>query len=314
MQGSRKVVYAGIVGNLLVAVTKFVAAGFTHSSAMLSEAVHSVVDTLNQVVMLYGLRRASRPADPVHPLGYGRELYFWSFVVAVLIFAIGAGVSVYEGIRHVMDPEPMQNPWVNYLVLGLAGLIEFGSWTVAMREFNRQRGDQGYFEAAEKTKDPSTLTLLLEDSAALIGIAIALVGTAASQLLGMPILDGVASILIGLLLGVVSMFLARESKRLLIGEPARRSLVDAIKRCAQAQEGVANVNGLLTIHLAPRQVVCALSIEFEDALQVPSLEKAVEEMEARIRQSHPEVTLLFVKPQRAAAYRAGVERRSQPPA
>ena len=314
MQGSRKVVYAGIVGNLLVAVTKFVAAGFTHSSAMLSEAVHSVVDTLNQVVMLYGLRRASRPADPGHPLGYGRELYFWSFVVAVLIFAIGAGVSVYEGIRHVMDPEPMQNPWVNYLVLGLAGLIEFGSWTVAMREFNRQRGDQGYFEAAEKTKDPSTLTLLLEDSAALIGIAIALVGTAASQLLGMPILDGVASILIGLLLGVVSMFLARESKRLLIGEPARRGLVEAIKRCAQAQEGVANVNGLLTIHLAPRQVVCALSIEFEDTLQVPSLEKAVEEMEARIRRSHPEVTLLFVKPQRAAAYRAGVERRSQPPA
>jgi len=314
VQGSRKVVYAGIVGNLLVAVTKFVAAGFTHSSAMLSEAVHSVVDTLNQVVMLYGLRRASRPADPGHPLGYGRELYFWSFVVAVLIFAIGAGVSVYEGIRHVMDPEPMQNPWVNYLVLGLAGLIEFGSWTVAMREFNRQRGDQGYFEAAEKTKDPSTLTLLLEDSAALIGIAIALVGTAASQLLGMPILDGVASILIGLLLGVVSMFLARESKRLLIGEPARRGLVEAIKRCAQAQEGVANVNGLLTIHLAPRQVVCALSIEFEDTLQVPSLEKAVEEMEARIRRSHPEVTLLFVKPQRAAAYRAGVERRSQPPA
>ena len=314
MQGSRKVVYAGIVGNLLVAVTKFVAAGFTHSSAMLSEAVHSVVDTLNQVVMLYGLRRASRPADPGHPLGYGRELYFWSFVVAVLIFAIGAGVSVYEGIRHVMDPEPMQNPWVNYVVLGLAGLIEFGSWTVAMREFNRQRGDQGYFEAAEKTKDPSTLTLLLEDSAALIGIAIALVGTAASQLLDMPILDGVASILIGLLLGVVSMFLARESKRLLIGEPARRGLVEAIKRCAQAQEGVASVNGLLTIHLAPRQVVCALSIEFEDALQVPSLEKAVEEMEARIRQSHPEVTLLFVKPQRAAAYRAGVERRSQPPA
>jgi len=314
VQGSRKVVYAGIVGNLLVAVTKFVAAGFTHSSAMLSEAVHSVVDTLNQVVMLYGLRRASRPADPGHPLGYGRELYFWSFVVAVLIFAIGAGVSVYEGIRHVMDPEPMQNPWVNYVVLGLAGLIEFGSWTVAMREFNRQRGDQGYFEAAEKTKDPSTLTLLLEDSAALIGIAIALVGTAASQLLDMPILDGVASILIGLLLGVVSMFLARESKRLLIGEPARRGLVEAIKRCAQAQEGVASVNGLLTIHLAPRQVVCALSIEFEDALKVPSLEKAVEEMEARIRQSHPEVTLLFVKPQRAAAYRAGVERRSQPPA
>ena len=311
--GSRKVVWAGLVGNLLVAITKFVAAGFTHSSAMLSEAVHSVVDTLNQVVMLYGLRRAAQPADKQHPLGYGRELYFWSFVVAVLIFAIGAGVSVYEGIRHILDPREMEKPWVNYAVLGLAGAIEFGSWLVAMREFRRHKGDLGYYEAAEQTKDPSTLTLLLEDSAALVGIAIAFVGTAAAQLLEMPTLDGVASVLIGLLLAGVSMFLARESKRLLIGEPARRSLVEAIRRCAQAHPGVSQVNGILTIHMSPRQVVCALSIEFEDALRVPDLERAVEEMEARIRQEHPEVTVLFLKPQRAAAYRVSVERRSRPP-
>jgi cation diffusion facilitator family transporter len=312
-QGSRKVVYAGIVGNLLVAATKFTAAGFTHSSAMLSEAVHSVVDTLNQVVMLHGLKRSSRPPDKEHPLGHGRELYFWSFVVAVLIFAIGAGVSVYEGITHVMEPHPMENPWVNYVVLAIAGGIEFGSWLVAMREFRRHKGDLGYFEAAEKTKDPSTLTLLLEDSAALLGIAIALAGTAASQAFDLPVLDGVASILIGLLLGGVSLFLARESKQLLIGEPARRGLVEAIRRCAEAQEGVHHVNGMLTIHLAPRQVVCALSIEFDDALKVPRIETAVEEMEARIRHSHPEVTLVFVKPQRAGAYQAAQERRQHPP-
>ena len=312
-QGSRKVVWAGILGNLLVAVTKFVAAGLTHSSAMLSEAVHSLVDTTNQGVMLYGLNRSARPPDKAHPLGHGRELYFWSFVVAVLIFAIGAGVSIYEGVRHVLDPVEMESPWVNYVVLALAAVIEFGSWTVAMREFRRHKGDLGYYEAAEQTKDPSTLTLLLEDSAALVGIAIALAGTAASQLFDMPTLDGVASILIGLLLAAVSIFLARESKRLLIGEPARRGLVDAIRKCAAAQPGVESVNGILTIHMAPRQVVCALSLEFADALKVPEIERAVEEVEARIRASHPEVTLLFVKPQRASVYRASVERRSSPP-
>ena len=312
--GSGKVVWAGIIGNLLVAAIKFVAAAFTHSSAMLSEAVHSVVDTLNQVVMLYGLKRSSRPADPEHPLGHGRELYFWSFVVAVLIFAIGAGVSVYEGIGHVMDPHPMDDPWVNYVVLAIAGGIEFGSWTVAMREFRRHKGDLGYYEAAEKTKDPSTLTLLLEDSAALVGIVIALAGTAASQALDLPVLDGVASILIGLLLATVALFLARESKRLLIGEPARRSLVEGIRRCAEAQAGVHRLNGMLTIHLAPRQVVCALSLEFDDALKVPDIEQAVEDLEERIRGSHPEVTLVFVKPQRAATYRAAVQRRNHPPA
>jgi cation diffusion facilitator family transporter len=312
-QGSTRVVYAGIAGNLLVAVTKFAAAAFTHSSAMLSEAVHSLVDTANQVVMLHGMRRSVLPADKAHPLGHGRELYFWSFVVAVLIFAVGAGVSVYEGIRHVMDPVPMESPWVNYVVLGLAAAIEFASWSVAMREFRRQKGDLGYIEAAEQTKDPSTLTLLLEDSAALVGIGIALAGTAAADFLAMPVFDGVASIAIGLLLGVVAIFLARESKRLLMGEPARRELVDAIRKCASTQAGVEQVNGMLTIHLSPRQVVCALSLEFSDSLRVPEIERAVEEIEERLRQSHPEVTQLFVKPQRAAVYRAAVERRAGKP-
>lgn len=312
-QGSRKVVYAGIAGNLLVAATKFAAAAFTHSSAMLSEAVHSVVDTLNQVVMLHGLQRASLPPDKLHPLGHGRELYFWSFVVAVLIFAVGAGVSVYEGIQHVIDPEEMKNPWANYVVLIAAGAIEFGSWTVAMREFRRQKQEgQGYLEAAEESKDPATLTLLLEDSAALGGIVIALAGTLAAQLLDNPVYDGVASILIGLLLAAVALFLARESKRLLIGEPARRGLVDAIRRCAEAQAGVDKVNGVLTIHLAPRQVVCMFSIEFQDSLRVPELEQAVEEMECRIREAHPEVVRVFVKPQRAAAYARALARRTPP--
>jgi cation diffusion facilitator family transporter len=301
-KGSRKVVYAGIAGNLAVAITKFAAAYFTHSSAMLSEAVHSLVDTGNQVVMLHGINRSEMPADKSHPLGYGREVYFWSFVVAVLIFAVGAGVSVYEGIQHLIDPQPMRDAWINYAVLGVAAAIEFASWTVALREFRRQKRDLGYFEAAEETKDPSTLTLLLEDSAALIGIAIAALGTLGTQLTGNPVYDGAASVAIGVLLGLVAIFLARETKRLIIGEPADRKLVEAIRASAAAQSGVDRVNGVLTIHLGPRSVVVALSLEFNDALRVPEIERAVEELETRICESQPLVTTLFVKPERAAAY------------
>jgi cation diffusion facilitator family transporter len=311
--GSRKVVYAGIAGNLLVAATKFAAAFLTHSSAMLSEAVHSLVDTGDQLLMLYGIRRSERPPDSSHPFGYGRELYFWSFVVAVLIFAIGAGVSVYEGVRHILDPEPLRDPWINYVVLGIAAAIEFGSWTVALREFRLHKREMGYFEAAEATKDPSTLTLLLEDSAALIGIAFAAAGTAGTQLTGNPAYDGSASIAIGVLLALVSIVLARETKRLLIGEPADRRLVEALRAAAQAQPGVENVNGVATIHVGPRQVVVAMSLEFADELRAPDIERVVEELEGRICVSYAVVSMLLVKPQSRGAYADAARNRVGPP-
>src|SRR5260221_1975801 len=218
---STKVIYAALLGNLLVATTKFAAAALTGSSAMLSEAVHSLVDTGNEVLLLHGLRRAARPADQAHPFGHGREIYFWSFVVALCIFALGAGVSVYEGILHVLDPAPITRPVVNYVVIALALVFEGGSWKVAFAEIRRAIGYQRLLEAARPSKDPTTFMVLVEDSAAVLGLLIALAGTVAAEVLDRPVLDGVASIAIGVLLGMVAAFLARHSKGLLIGDPAQ---------------------------------------------------------------------------------------------
>jgi len=211
-RSSKKVVYAALLGNVLVALTKFAAAGLTGSSAMVSEAIHSLVDTGNEILLLYGLRRAARPPDELHPLGHGRELYFWSFIVTLLIFALGAGVSVYEGISHVIAPVPISNSIVNYVVLGLAFVFEGISWGVAIKEFRSAKGKRGYFEAVRQSKDPTMFMVLFEDTAALIGLMIALAGIATSEALDRSVLDGAASIGIGVLLGVVAMFLAREAK------------------------------------------------------------------------------------------------------
>jgi cation diffusion facilitator family transporter len=298
-RSSRKVVvYAALLGNLLVALTKFAAAALTGSSAMASEAIHSLVDTGNEVLLLYGLRRAARPPDELHPLGHGRELYFWSFIVTILIFALGAGVSMYEGIRHVIAPTPIENPLVNYIVLGLALVVEGASWGVAIKEFRAVKGKRGYFEAVRRSKDPTMFMVLFEDTAAIIGILIALAGIAASQALGRPVLDGVASIGIGLLLGVVALFLARESKGLLIGEPADSEVVGSICAIARGQAGVERTHGLFTVHLGPDQVVAAISVDFVDALSAADVEAIVAAIEAKVRTALPQIVLLLVKPQR----------------
>jgi cation diffusion facilitator family transporter len=243
-RASKRVIYAALLGNLLVALTKFVAAALTGSSAMASEAVHSLVDTGNEVLLLYGLRRAARPPDDLHPLGHGRELYFWSFVVTILIFAFGASVSLYQGVRHIVAPVPMSSPIVNYVVLGLALVFEAGSFSIAVTQFRSTKGKRGYIEAARHSKDPTVFLVLFEDTAALIGVMIALAGIAASEALGRPELDGAASVGIGLLLGAVALFLARESKGLLIGEPADSAVVASICAIARAQRGVERANGL----------------------------------------------------------------------
>jgi cation diffusion facilitator family transporter len=306
---SKKVIYAALLGNLAIAVTKFGAASFTGSSAMLSEAIHSLVDTGNGLLLLYGLRRAARPPDDFHPLGYGRELYFWSFIVAVLIFGLGAGVSVLEGIDRVRHPAPISDPFVSYIVLGLSLLFEGGSWSIAFDEFRAAKGTLGYWEAVRESKDPNSFVVLFEDSAALLGLLIALVGTYASEKLEMPVFDGVASLAIGLVLAVTSMFLARESKGLLIGEAARPGLVRSICRMATEQTGIERANGVITVHLAPRQVFVALSVEFADDLTASGVEDAVARFEARVKAAHPEVAAIFVKPQTPAAFRRARERR-----
>ncbi len=292
-----RVVYAALAGNLLVTVTKLVAAALTRSSAMLSEAIHSIVDTGNEVLLLYGVKRASRPPDGAHPFGHGREIYFWSFIVALLIFSLGAGLSVYEGVRHVMEPVAIEHPAVNYVVIALALVFESVSWRVAFREFSANKGADGFLQSVRASKDPMTFIVLFEDSAAVIGLLIALAGTAAAQLLGRPVLDGVASILIGVLLGAVAAFLARESKGLLIGEPARSEVVDDICAIAKAEPGIQRSRGLFTVHIGPQQVLAAISADFKDSLSAAEVESLVARVEARVRQKHPEVVSVLITPQ-----------------
>lgn len=302
--GSERVVYAALASNLMIAATKFVAAAVTGSSSMLSEGVHSLVDTGNELLLIHGMRRAARPADLLHPLGYGRELYFWSFIVALLVFAIGAGVSLYEGVSHVLRPEPARNLIVNYVVLGLSFVFEGASWWVALRKFRSEKGSLGYVAAVRRSKDPTTFTVLFEDSAALLGLVIAFVGISASETFSMPTLDGVASVGIGCVLAVTAMLLARESKGLLLGEPALRSVQDSILRIAASDPAVQRVNGVLTVHLGPDQIVAALSVEFEDRMTAPEIEACVERIEERLRKEKPEVTTLFVKPQATGTWNA----------
>src|SRR5664279_2463927 len=306
---STRVIHAALVGNLLVALTKAGAAAWTGSSAMLSEAVHSFVDIGNQVLLLYGMRRAVLQADPEHPIGYGRELYFWSFIVALLVFALGAGVSIYHGILHVKNPDPISDPLVNYVVLALAFIFESTTWWIALRHFRTVKGALGYYDAFRRSKDPTSFMGLFEDSAALIGIVIAALGTFASTYLDAPMFDGVASILIGVVLAATASLLARESKSLLIGERADLRLGDSILRIAEAASPLSRANGVLTVQLAPDQVLAGLSLQFPPDLRATQIEESVIDIERQIRASHPEVVTLFIKPQTDATWKEAIRRR-----
>jgi cation diffusion facilitator family transporter len=290
-------VWAALAGNLLVAASKFIAAALSGSAAMLSEAVHSLVDTVNELLLLYGIARSARPADRVHPLGYGRELYFWSFVVALLIFALGAGVSAYEGVNRLLHPAPIERPVVIFTVLALSLAFEGASWLVGMRAFRAAKRSLSWWAAFRQSKDPPTFIVVFEDSAAILGIFAAAAGTAAAVLTGDSRWDGVASLGIAVILAGVAGLLARESKELLIGERADPALSEAIIRTAAGIAGVCSANSILTVQLSPNNVIATLSLDFFDYLRAPDIERAVVELEARIRRDHPEVSALFVKPQ-----------------
>ena len=263
---------------------------------MLSEAVHSTVDCANEVLLLYGIRRSKRPAHPEHPLGHGRELYFWSFVVALLVFALGAGVSTYEGILHVRHPEPIAKPTINFIVYALAAVFEGWSWLIALKEFKKMKGSRGVLEAIEESKDPPSFMVLFEDSAALLGILVATITTALATGVGWTRADGVGSILIGLILGAIATALARESKSLLIGEQATPELRRDIARIARESSDVTDVHVVLAVHLGPEEVVVALSLRFPDGMRAPEISAQIHAMEERIRKVHPEVVSLFVRP------------------
>ena len=306
--GSKKVIYAALVGNGLIAITKFIAASITGSSAMLSEGIHSVVDTGNQGLLLYGLRRASKPADERHPFGYGAELYFWAFVVAILIFAVGSGISIYEGVQKILHPHPISSPHINYIVLALAMVFEGVAWWIAFKEFATTKGKRGWLEAVQDSKDPSVFTVLFEDSAAMAGLIVAFIGVAGAQYTGIEALDGVASVAIGIILALTAALLAYETKGLLIGEAAAPETVSVIRKMAEALPVVHAVNEIRTLHRGPNDVLLAVSLDFENNLTAGKVEDAIHDLEIAIKQQFPVVKRIYIEVQSARDHAEEVAR------
>lgn len=292
---SKKVIYAALVGNALIAITKFAASFMTGSSAMLSEGIHSAVDTGNQLLLLLGLKKAQKPADKNYPFGHGKEIYFWSFVVAIMIFAVGAGISIYEGIHSLMDPHPVENPAINYIVLGLAMIFEGFAWYFAWKEFNRARGERGYYEAVRKEKNPTTFVVLFEDTAAMLGLIVAFVGIAVGQWTGLHIFDGIASIIIGVILGITAGWLAYETKGLLIGESADPKIVNGISKITGKYTTIKGVNEVLTMHMGPSYILLNLSVNFNDSLEVGNIEEDIAILTQQIKQEYPLVKRVFIE-------------------
>ena len=292
---SRTAVFAAIAGNVAIAVTKLIAAFFTGSSAMLSEGIHSLVDTGNGGLLLLGMRMSRKPPDANHPFGHGKELYFWSLVVAILIFALGGGMSVYEGVTHLTHLPQAHDPTWNYVVLGLAIVFEGVSFCFAFKAFRSEKGAQGIFETIRASKDPTTFTVLFEDTAAMLGLVVAFVGIFLGHQLNNPYLDGVASIIIGAILAVVAGFLAYESKGLLIGEGVDAKTLKSIRAIAAGDGAVKEVKKSLTMHFGPQEVLLALEIRFKKQLTAAKIAAAIDRMEMKIRAQHPEIKHIFIE-------------------
>jgi cation diffusion facilitator family transporter len=293
--GSRTVVYAALGGNGLIAATKLAAAALTGSAAMLSEGVHSVADTGNQALLLLGLRQADRPPDARFPFGRGKEVYFWSFVVAILLFALGAGVSLYEGVTHVRHPEPVERVGLSYAVLGIAFVFEAFAWLFAYREFQRRRGRRSMLAAVRDSKDPSVFVVLFEDTAAMLGIVVAFAGISLGHALHEPRLDGAASILIGLILAGTAAWLAYETKGLLVGESAKPETVAKIRDLAAAHPSVRRVNEVLTLHMGPEFILLNLSLDFAPGLPSEELTRVIAGLDAEIKAALPRVKRVFIE-------------------
>jgi len=297
---SNRTLLIAFAANLGVAGAKFVAAAITGSSAMLTEGIHSVVDSVNPLLLIYGRHRAKKPADAIHPFGHGREIYFWSFVVAVMVFALGAGVSIYEGILHIANPEEPVTPIVAYVVLGAAFLLEGWSTIAAFNEFKQSKGRLGWISAIRSSKDPPTFIVLLENGAAMAGIVAAGIGVFATQMTGNPLYDGVASVVIGCILAITAFVLAIESKGLLIGEAADLELVEDIRRLVEGCEGIVGVGDVLTVHSAPDQITVMVSVDFDDTITAGQVERIVDGVEVEASRRWPQIRRFFIRPQQGA--------------
>ncbi len=269
---------------------------------MLSEAVHSIVDTGNQGLLLWGMNRSSKPADERHPFGYGMELYFWTFVVAILIFAIGAGVSLYEGFSKLSHPHEVRHIYINYIVLSVAMVFEGVAWTIAFREFRKHKGKLGYFKAMQLSKDPTVFTVLFEDSAAMLGLIVAFIGLLLTQWLNLPIFDALASIVIGVILACTAMLLAYESKGLLIGEAASQEVVSGIRDIVTKETDILSINEILTMHMGPEDVLLNISLDFHDNISAGEVERTITRLEINIKEQYPEIARIFIEAQNRIAH------------
>jgi cation diffusion facilitator family transporter len=299
--GSKLVIYAALAGNSAIAVTKFAAAAYTGSTAMLAEGIHSLADTGNQILMLLGLRNAKKPPSEDYPFGHGKEIYFWAFVVAMLLFTIGAGISIYEGIKHLLHPGEITSPVVNYVVLGLAIVFELAATFFAWREFIRTKGEAGYFEAVREGKDPTLFVVLFEDTAALLGLLVALLGIWLAQVSGWLYFDGIASILIGVILAVVAAWLGLETKGLLIGESAHGRVRQGVRDILLSHPHVQHLNELATLHMGPEYILLTLSVDFRDDLSVGEAEAAIAHLDQEIKTRFPNIKKVFIEVESRAA-------------
>lgn len=294
-KGTSKAIYAALIANILIAITKFIAAWISGSSAMVSEGIHSIVDTGNQLLLLYGLRQARKPADRAHPFGYSKEIYFWSFAVAILLFALGSGVSLYEGYHHVRHPSSIQNFTLNYIVLGLAILFESFSFVVCLREFKEAKGERGYLEAVNKGKDPTLFVVLFEDTAALLGLVVAALGIFLNQITGRGEFDGLASLFIGLILGGTAIWLTWKTKALLIGESADPQVVDALSEIARSFPEIQEVNEILSLHMGPEDILLNISVDFQNDATAERAEEVLSDLKSRIKEVFPQVKRIFTE-------------------
>lgn len=292
---SNKAIFGAIAANTAIAISKFIATFFTGSSSMLSEGIHSLVDTGNGVLLLLGIKKSKKPADEMHPFGYGNEVYFWSFVVAVLIFALGGGVAIYEGIAHIIHPKEITNPIWNYVVLVSAILFEGTSLYIALKEFNKTRGNAGFYKALVDTKDTSTAAVVIEDTAAVTGLFIALTSLLLGQVTGIEYFDGIGSLLIGILLLGVSSFFALECKSLLIGEGLVIEEVEKINKILLNDENVTSFKRPLTLFFGPNEVLVNLNVDFKDSLVSDEIEQTVDRLEVKIKEKIPAVNRIFIE-------------------
>jgi cation diffusion facilitator family transporter len=289
------VIYVAIAGNLAIAFVKFIAAALTGSSAMLSEGIHSLVDTGNQLLLLLGVNRSRKPADARHPFGYGKELYFWSLIVAIMLFGVGGGMTIYEGVTHILEPRPLEEPFWAYVILGVSMLMEGISWTFAIRALLAEKGKYSLWQTLRRSYDPSVLTVLLEDTAALIGLMVAFAGIYLAHRFSNPYFDGAASVVIGVILCIVSVILARESKGLLVGEAATPEVVESVTSLALNEPAVVAVNQVLTLVFGPEEVLLNIEAQFVPSLRVNELAKVVSRLEVTIQQYHPRVKRIFIE-------------------